>query len=850
MIKSIDKRKRKWVHAVRKAYESPPDPKRFLRIGSVALAVAFAVTLGLGAAPDLRVAFKANKTAVLRNEMTAKDDPEAGEITVSTRQNEIISESQSVSKIAIDLDASLTILPGTIITMVPKYNALNNDTSKIDLDIGSTLDLYGTLTGQFNALSLPRNASFNVYLCDGARFDASYNKDQNLLTGSISYYGYNAGTNGHGTVSVQDDDLNDITDQSVGSGDTLYTYIATPESSSYNTIRWTMGDRVIGDGTTVRVKCEENAKNKVIANFLHTHSYGYPVWTWDENHEATATFSCTDIHCPDEDGRIVTQPGAVSSVVTDPTCTDDRTTTYTASVEFNENTYTTMHEDILVITDSGTALGHDWGEWDVTPATCTQDGEQTRTCLRDSSHTETQTIEAPGHDWGDWEVTTPATCTQDGEQTRTCLRDSSHTETQTIEAPGHDWGDWEVTTPATCTEEGEKKRACQRDGCTETETGTVPAPGHSLTRTEAKAATCDAPGNTEYWTCRNCGKIFSDADAINEITVEATVIPALDHSLTKTEAKAATCDVPGNTEYWTCRNCGRIFSEDDAAVEIAIESTVIPAPGHDWGEWEVTTPATCTEEGEQTRTCRRDSSHTETQTIEARGHDWGDWEEKTPATCTEEGEQTRTCRRDSSHTETQTIEARGHDWGEWKVIQEPTVTEEGSRRRQCNNDPTHIQTEAIPATGGGYRFVPDGTADQDVSTAKDPTYQWKKKSGKDLLFVVKNASDDSQTSEKFQKVLVNGEEIDSSKYTAAAGSLRLTLKAGYLQTLSEGEHTLTVQFTDGTISHTFRILPASADSDSPGTGENGMAVAISAVMLVLAAAGAAYVVIRRRKAIV
>ena len=148
----------------------------------------------------------------------------------------------------------------------------------------------------------------------------------------------------------------------------------------------------------------------------------------------------------------------------------------------------------------------------------------------------------------------------------------------------------------------------------------------------------------------------------------------------------------------------------------------------------------------------------------------------------------------------------------------------------------------IPATGGGYRFVPDGTADEDVASADDPTYQWKKNSGQNLLFVVKNAFDDSETADKLLAVLVDGQEIDSSHYTAAEGSLRLTLKAAYLQTLSVGTHTLTVRFTDGTVSHTFTVLPAPAGSDSPVTGESAIALAVSAILLALAAAGAAYVI--------
>ena len=92
------------------------------------------------------------------------------------------------------------------------------------------------------------------------------------------------------------------------------------------------------------------------------------------------------------------------------------------------------------------------------------------------------------------------------------------------------------------------------------------------------------------------------------------------------------------------------------------ETKKIPALGHDWGDWTVTTPATCTKEGVETRTCNRDHSHVETRTIPALGHDWGDWTVTTPATCTNEGVETRICNRDSSHVETRTIPTTGHNW--------------------------------------------------------------------------------------------------------------------------------------------------------------------------------------------
>ena len=101
--------------------------------------------------------------------------------------------------------------------------------------------------------------------------------------------------------------------------------------------------------------------------------------------------------------------------------------------------------------------------------------------------------------------------------------------------------------------------------------------GHVLAKTEAVAATCTAAGNSEYWTCSECGKYFSDAEGKNEIEKDSWIIDASGHDLVKTEAKEAASTADGNIEYWTCQKCGKVFSDAEGTKEIAIADTVIPA---------------------------------------------------------------------------------------------------------------------------------------------------------------------------------------------------------------------------------------------------------------------------------
>jgi hypothetical protein len=80
-------------------------------------------------------------------------------------------------------------------------------------------------------------------------------------------------------------------------------------------------------------------------------------------------------------------------------------------------------------------------------------------------------------------------------------------------------------------------------------------------------------------------------------------------------------------------------------------------------------------------------------------HIWGAWTVTTPATCTAQGLETRVCARNESHTETRAIAALGHSWGSWSVITQPTATQNGMEARTCARNPSHIETRAVPATG-------------------------------------------------------------------------------------------------------------------------------------------------------
>ena len=161
--------------------------------------------------------------------------------------------------------------------------------------------------------------------------------------------------------------------------------------------------------------------------------------------------------------------------------------------------------------------------------------------------------------------------------------------------------------PATCTKGGSNEyytcSACGKifkdaDASTETsieaeKTSKIP---HSLTKTEYKAATCTEDGNTEYYTCSACGKIFKDETGTQETSVETEKLVATGHSLTKTDAKEPTCTEDGNNEYYTCSACGKVFKDADGKIETTVEAEKIAATGHTMTKTDAK-DSTCTEDG-------------------------------------------------------------------------------------------------------------------------------------------------------------------------------------------------------------------------------------------------------------
>ena len=121
---------------------------------------------------------------------------------------------------------------------------------------------------------------------------------------------------------------------------------------------------------------------------------------------------------------------------------------------------------------------------------------------------------------------------------------------------------------------------------------------------------------------------------------------------------------------------------------------------HDWGDWIIITPATCTKNGEKMRTCNA-CGETEKEIVPA-AHTWGEMVTITAPTCTEEGTQKRLCEV-CGKEETVSIPAIGHDWEEEYTVEiVPGCETKGSESRHCTRCDATTDSREIAALGHDY----------------------------------------------------------------------------------------------------------------------------------------------------
>ena len=116
------------------------------------------------------------------------------------------------------------------------------------------------------------------------------------------------------------------------------------------------------------------------------------------------------------------------------------------------------------------------------------------------------------------------------------------------------------------------------------------------------------PNTTYYfWAKVNQSNSTGLVEAISEPIAVTTLCSHTDDAsiLTHHGRVEASCTTAGSTEYWSCEVCGKNFADAEGNTEIDAVDMVIPAMGHDFGEWETAAAPSCTGQGSEQRTCSR-----------------------------------------------------------------------------------------------------------------------------------------------------------------------------------------------------------------------------------------------------
>ena len=85
-----------------------------------------------------------------------------------------------------------------------------------------------------------------------------------------------------------------------------------------------------------------------------------------------------------------------------------------------------------------------------------------------------------------------------------------------------------------------------------------------LTHVDAKAATCAANGNLEYWFCEECGYAWLDAEGVLSTNLLAVVTPATGEHDYDNIVVAPTCTKAGYTEH-ICAICDYSYTDSEVA---------------------------------------------------------------------------------------------------------------------------------------------------------------------------------------------------------------------------------------------------------------------------------------------
>ena len=332
-----------------------------------------------------------------------------------------------------------------------------------------------------------------------------------------------------------------------------------------------------------------------------------------------------------------------------------------------------------------------------------------------------------------------------------------------------------------------------------------------------KCANCDAVAdkaahrydNACDTTCNDCGKTREITHSYSEVWSsdetnhwhECSVCGSKKDEAAHTPGAAATETTPQ-----TCTTCGYVIKEAIGHVHSYTEKNTDAKY--------LKSAATCTAKAVYYYSCSCGEKGTETfESGETLAHTW----------------ETKWANNDSKHWHECTVcKTKGDEADhafEWKIDKEATVTEAGAKHEECKVC--------------GYKKTAIAIDKLAPSIIDGRNAKWNKGGENNLTFKSDAAFSD------FVEVLVDGKTITAENYEKREGSIIIELKASYLETLAEGEHTLTICSASGDATTKFTV---EAEIVSPPTGSTNVWVWIIIGVVALGVGAAVDVfIIRKRK---
>ena len=236
-------------------------------------------------------------------------------------------------------------------------------------------------------------------------------------------------------------------------------------------------------------------------------------------------------------------------------------------------------------------------------------------------------------------------------------------------------------------------------------------------------------------------------------------------------------------------------------------------------------------------------------------HDWGAW------TSNGDGTHTRICASNSSHKQTEKCSggtATDKDraicsicnapYGEINAGSNPAPTPTPTPTPAPNPTPEATTPTPDPAPATSTPATSTTTAPA-ASAPAQVTYDILDGAGSswtqntDGSLAIRGSGEIS----KFREVKVDGVTVDPINYTVTEGSTIITFKPEYLKSLSAGNHSFELVWTDGTAATNFTVAEnADQSAKSPKTGED-FSMALCTALLMVSCAGLAGIFAKRKR---